>query len=83
MFFSFSGVCDVVVFLVALAMAVSIGSQVVGSMLVFVLLTMPSSTARYLGKSIPSMLAWSVGLALFGVWSGLMSVFMCGVSKGL
>lgn len=60
-----------VVFLVALAMAVSIGSQVVGSMLVFVLLTMPSSTARYLGKSIPSMLAWSVGLALLGVWAGL------------
>ena len=55
-----------VVFLVALAMAVSIGSQVVGSMLVFVLLTMPASTARYLGKSIPSMLAWSVGLALLG-----------------
>ena len=41
------------------------------SMLVFVLLTMPSSTARYLGKSIPSMLAWSVGLALLGVWAGL------------
>ena len=48
-----------VVFLVALAMVV------------FVLLTMPSSTARYLGKSIPSMLAWSVGLALLGVWAGL------------
>ena len=45
-----------VAFLVALAMAVSIGSQVVGSMLVFILLTMPSSTARYLGRSIPSML---------------------------
>jgi zinc/manganese transport system permease protein len=60
-----------VAFLVALAMAVSIGSQVVGSMLVFILLTMPSSTARYLGRSIPSMLGWSVGLALFGVWSGL------------
>ena len=40
-------------------------------MLVFVLLTMPPSTAKYLGKSIPSMIAWSVGLALAGVWIGL------------
>lgn len=59
------------VFLVALAMAVSIGSQVVGSMLVFILLTLPSSTARYLGRTIPQMIAWSVGLALLGVWVGL------------
>ncbi|MGQ5708388.1 metal ABC transporter permease [Lactobacillus sp. PSON] len=60
-----------VVFLVALAMSVSIGSQIVGSLLVFILLTLPSSTARYIGKTIPAMIAWSVGIALFGVWLGL------------
>lgn len=60
-----------VIFLIALAMSVSIGSQVVGALLVFILLTLPSSTARYLGRTIPAMIAWSVGLALVGVWAGL------------
>ncbi|KRL90933.1 metal ABC transporter permease [Lactobacillus kalixensis] len=60
-----------VIFLIALAMAVSIGSQIVGSLLVFILLTLPSSTARYLGRTIPAMIAWSVAIALFGVWCGL------------
>lgn len=59
------------VFLLTLAMAVAIGSQVVGSLLVFILLTLPASTARYLGRSIPAMLCWSVGIALVGVWAGL------------
>lgn len=59
------------IFLILLAMSVSIGSQVVGSMLVFILLTLPASTAQYLGKSVPSMLVWSVVLALVGVWLGL------------
>ena len=43
----------------------------VGSLLVFILLTLPSSSARYLGKTILAMLCWSVGIALFGVWTGL------------
>lgn len=60
-----------VIFLIALAMSVSIGSQIVGSLLVFILLTLPSSTARYIGKTIPSMIAWSVAIALIGVWAGL------------
>lgn len=59
------------IFLIALAMAVSIGSQIVGSMLVFILLTLPSSTARYIARSVPGMIAWSVGIALFSVWLGL------------
>lgn len=52
-------------------MAVSIGSQIVGSMLVFILLTLPSSTARYIARSVPGMIAWSVEIALFSVWLGL------------
>lgn len=60
-----------VIFLVAMAMSVSVGAQIVGSLLVFILLTLPSSTARYIGKSTCSMIWWSVGIALFGVWLGL------------
>lgn len=60
-----------IIFLIVMAMAVSVGSQVVGSLLVFILLTLPASTARYLGKTISAMIAWSVGLALIGVWVGL------------
>ncbi len=40
-------------------------------LVVFILLTLPSSTARYIGKTIPAMIGWSVGFALFGVWAGL------------
>ena len=60
-----------VIFLIALAMSVSIGAQIVGSLLVFILLTLPPATANYLGKTIPSMIAWSVFFALIGVWLGL------------
>lgn len=60
-----------IVFLVALAMSVSIGSQIVGSLLVFILLTLPASTARYLGKTVAAMITWSVIIALVGVWAGL------------
>lgn len=59
------------IFLMALGMSVAIGSQVVGSLLVFILLTLPASTARYLGKTIFRMLAWAVAIALIGVWLGL------------
>lgn len=60
-----------IAFLVALAMSVAIGAQIVGSLLVFILLTLPSSTARYIGKTIPAMISWSVFFALVGVWAGL------------
>ena len=51
--------------------AVFIGVDVLGLILLLCLLTLPSSSARYLGKTIPAMLCWSVGIALFGVWAGL------------
>lgn len=58
-------------FLIALAMSVSIGAQIVGSLLVFILLTLPPATANYLGKTVGAMIAWSVFFALVGVWLGL------------
>ncbi|MDF7671875.1 metal ABC transporter permease [Lactobacillus sp. ESL0701] len=59
------------IFLIALAMSVSVGAQIVGSLLVFILLTLPPATANYLGKTVGSMIAWSVFFALLGVWLGL------------
>lgn len=58
-------------FLLMLAISVSIGAQIVGSLLVFILLTLPSAVAKYVGKSVPQMLTISVVIALIGVWAGL------------
>ncbi|MDF7638266.1 metal ABC transporter permease [Lactobacillus sp. ESL0791] len=60
-----------VIFLITLAMSVSIGAQIVGSLLVFILLTLPPATANYIGRTIPAMIGWSVFFALVGVWIGL------------
>lgn len=65
-----------VIFLVTLALSVSIGAQIVGSLLVFVLLTLPGATAKYLVHSVPKMILVSVGLALSGVWLGLYLAFI-------
>lgn len=64
------------VFLFALAISVAIGSQIVGSLLVFILLTLPPATACYLGKTIPAMIIISVCVALVGVWLGLILGFI-------
>lgn len=58
-------------FLLLLAISVSIAAQIVGSLLVFILLTLPASVAKYLGRTIPQMLGISIATALIGVWLGL------------
>ncbi|MGR3742478.1 metal ABC transporter permease [Companilactobacillus sp. DQM5] len=60
-----------VIFLIMIALSVSIGAQVVGSLLVFVLLTLPGATAKFFAHSVLGLLAVSVMLALSGVWLGL------------
>lgn len=60
-----------VIFLITVALSVSIGAQVVGSLLVFVLLTLPGATAKFFARTIPGLFAVSIGLALAGVWLGL------------
>jgi zinc/manganese transport system permease protein len=62
-------------FLIILAIAVSTGAQIVGSLLVFILLTLPSAAAKYLGKTLPQMLLISVAGALIGVWLGLVLAY--------
>ncbi len=54
-------------FLLILAVSVSIGAQIVGSLLVFILLTLPPNVAKYLGKTLPQMIVISVVTALIGV----------------
>ena len=63
-------------FLLILAVSVSIGAQIVGSLLVFILLTLPPNVAKYLGKTLPQMIVISVVTALIGVWSGLYLGFL-------
>ncbi|ALB29705.1 MULTISPECIES: metal ABC transporter permease [Companilactobacillus] len=65
-----------IVFLITLALSVSIGAQIVGSLLVFVLLTLPAATAKYVVHSVPKMILVSVGLSLAGVWLGLYLAFV-------
>lgn len=58
-------------FLVLLALSVSIGAQIVGSLLVFILLTLPAASAQYVGRSVPKMLVAALSFSLVGVWLGL------------
>lgn len=60
-----------VIFLIMVALSVSIGAQVVGSLLVFVLLTLPGATAKFFAHSVSGLFMVSIGLALAGVWLGL------------
>lgn len=60
-----------VVFLVLLALSVSVAAQIVGSLLIFILLTLPTATAKYFAHSVGRMMGLAIVLALVGVWSGL------------
>lgn len=60
-----------VIFLVLLAFSVSVAAQIVGSLLIFVLLTLPAASAKYFAHSVLKMMSLSVGFALIGVWLGL------------
>ncbi|GEP23384.1 MAG: metal ABC transporter permease [Lentilactobacillus diolivorans] len=60
-----------IVFLVMLAFSVSVAAQIVGSLLIFVLLTLPAASAKYYVHTVAKMMGLAVGFALFGVWVGL------------
>lgn len=60
-----------IIFLIMLAFNVSVAAQIVGSLLIFVLLTLPASSAKYFAHTVLQMMALAVGFALFGVWVGL------------
>ena len=58
-------------FLVLLSVATSITVPVVGALLMFVLLTVPASAARYLTNKVGLMIAISILFALIGTWAGI------------
>ena len=58
-------------FLVLLSVATSITVPVVGALLMFVLLTVPASAARYLTNKVGVMIAISITFALIGTWLGI------------
>ncbi|MDN5575931.1 MAG: metal ABC transporter permease [Pediococcus sp.] len=60
-----------IIFLVILALSVSVAAQIVGSLLIFVLLTLPASSAKYFTRTVSGMMVFSIGAALLGVWLGL------------
>ena len=60
-----------VLFLLLLAMTVSIAAQIIGSLLIFVLLTLPAASAKYFVHSIDKMIGLSIIFALSGTWVGL------------
>ena len=60
-----------IAFLVLLACTVSVSAQIVGSLLIFVLLTIPASAARYFAHTVRGMIWLSFGFSLFGAWLGL------------
>ncbi len=65
-----------VIFLVLLASTVSVTAQIVGSLLIFALLTIPASSARYFVHSIWGMTLLSFVFALIGTWFGLYLSFI-------
>lgn len=63
-------------FLLIMALSVAISSQLVGSLLVFVLVTLPAAAARTFQKSIAGLIALSVFFAIFGTWVGLSLAYL-------
>jgi zinc/manganese transport system permease protein len=58
-------------FLLLLAIAVTVAIQIVGSLLVFTLMTAPSAAARHMTHSVVRMVLFSVLFGVAGVWGGL------------
>ncbi len=68
------------VLLVLIAAAVIGSYQSVGTLLVFGLLVGPPATAALLSRTVPMMMALSVGIAVFSVWLGLLLSYHWGTA---
>ncbi|CAK8053625.1 metal ABC transporter permease [Eupransor demetentiae] len=63
-------------FLVIIALTVSVSSQLVGSLLVFVLVTLPAASAKYFVNTVPKLMGMAIAFALFGTWTGLFLAYL-------
>lgn len=60
-----------IIFLLLLALAVSVAAQIVGSLLIFILLTLPAAAAKYYATGTAKMIGMAILFALMGTWLGL------------
>ena len=60
-----------ILFLVMLALTVSITAQIIGALLIFVLLTIPASAAKYYVHFLRKMICLTFIFVLGGIWLGL------------
>lgn len=60
-----------IAFLLLLALSVSVAVQIVGTLLIFVLLTLPAASAKYYTNGTAKMIGLAILFALFGTWLGL------------
>lgn len=60
-----------IVFLLLLALSVSVAVQIVGTLLIFVLLTLPAASARAFTSGSAKMIFIAIIFALIGTWTGL------------
>lgn len=59
------------IFLVMLALCVSVAAQIVGALLIFILLTLPAASAKYFVHSVSKMMGLAISFGVFGMWLGL------------
>ncbi|MGB2575278.1 metal ABC transporter permease [Leuconostoc citreum] len=64
------------IFLIIIALSVSISSQLVGSLLIFVLVTLPAASAKYYVTTTPQLMGVAIIFALFGTWVGLTLAYL-------
>ncbi|GAJ26673.1 zinc ABC transporter [Liquorilactobacillus sucicola DSM 21376 = JCM 15457] len=65
-----------IIFLALLALTISITAQIIGSLLIFVLLTIPASAAKYFVHSLKKMIFLTTIFSLFGIWVGLYLAYL-------
>lgn len=65
-----------IIFLVLLALTISITAQIVGALLIFVLLTIPASAAKYFIHTLWKMIGLTFIFVLVGIWLGLYLSFV-------
>nr|WP_166517803.1 metal ABC transporter permease [Ligilactobacillus salivarius] len=65
-----------IVFLLLLALTISITAQIVGALLIFVLLTIPASAAKYFAHTLWKMIGLTFIFVLVGIWLGLYLSFV-------
>ena len=65
-----------IIFLVLLALTISITAQIVGPLLIFVLLTIPASAAKYFVHTLWKMIGLTFIFVLVGIWLGLYLSFV-------